>query len=65
MVIVACLALNLFNPAFAFVDGMEGEGGLGARRRAKKQRKAGVEEVSGSGSGSASDVDRVTKREAV
>lgn len=37
MVIVACFALNLFNPAFAFKEAMTGFGGLGSKKKAKKQ----------------------------
>lgn len=36
MVIVACLALNVFHPAVAFEKGMEGLGGIGSKRKAKK-----------------------------
>ncbi|RDL41448.1 uncharacterized protein BP5553_01427 [Venustampulla echinocandica] len=37
MVIVACLALNAFNPAYTFKEAMEGLGGLGSKKKAKKQ----------------------------
>jgi hypothetical protein len=37
MVIVACLALNLFNPAFAFKEAMTGFGGLGSKKKMLKQ----------------------------
>lgn len=52
MVIVACLALNLFNPAFAFSEGVTGLGGLGSKKKMKKQREKANE-----GSSSNSDVD--------
>lgn len=45
MVIVACIALNIFHPAFCFKEGVTGLGGIGARWRKNK-------EVSASGSGS-------------
>jgi hypothetical protein len=60
MVIVACLALNTFNPAFAFREAMEGQGGLGSK---KKERKLALEREKAVGSeavsGSNSDVDGV------
>lgn len=65
MVIVACLALNLFHPAFTFVEAMEGAGGIGSARRFKKQQKKSGVVAETSGSGSASDADGVMKREAV
>lgn len=37
MVIVACLALNIFNPAFMFSEAMTGLGGLGSKKRMQKQ----------------------------
>jgi hypothetical protein len=36
MIVVACLALNAFNPAFCFKELLEGKGGLGSRRKEKK-----------------------------
>jgi len=39
MVIVACLALNIFNQAFTFKEAMEGQGGLGSKRRMRKNEK--------------------------
>jgi len=36
MVIVACLALNAFNPAFSFPEGVTGLGGLGGKKKARK-----------------------------
>jgi hypothetical protein len=39
MVIVACFALNVFNPAFAFPGGMQGAGGLGTSKKMKKQQR--------------------------
>lgn len=60
MVIVACLALNAFNPAFAFKEAMEGRGGLGSKKKERKmeqerEKTVGSEVVSGSNS----DVDGV------
>lgn len=52
MVIVACLALNLFNPAFAFSKGVTGLGGLGSKKKMRKQREKAVE-----GNSSSSEVD--------
>ncbi|PVH75687.1 RTA1-domain-containing protein [Cadophora sp. DSE1049] len=52
MVIVACLALNLFNPAFAFSEGVTGLGGLGSKKKMRKQREKANE-----GSSNSSDVD--------
>lgn len=64
MVIVACLALNVFHPAICFKDGVIGAGGIGSNRKAKKEakrlEKSGVE----NNSGSASDVDVSAKNEA-
>lgn len=58
MVIVACLALNLFNPAFAFPEDVMGLGGLGSKRKSRKQH--GEKSASGV-SGSNSDVDGVVR----
>ena len=52
MVIVACGALNIFNPAFAFSQGMEGAGGLGTSRKMRKQRAAEKAVLERNGSGS-------------
>ncbi|MAD87005.1 MAG: hypothetical protein CL912_28950 [Deltaproteobacteria bacterium] len=52
MVIVACLALNLFNPAFAFSEGVTGLGGLGSKEKMRKQSQKANE-----GSSNSSDVD--------
>jgi hypothetical protein len=57
MVTVAMLALNLFHPALCFKEGLEGEGGLGSRRKAKKQREA-EKEGSAAASSTASDVEK-------
>jgi len=65
MVIVACFALNLFHPAFTFVEAMEGAGGIGSSRRQKKQQKAAGLNGETSASGSASDAEVHMKREAV
>ena len=61
MVIVACFALNLFHPAFTFVEAMEGAGGIGSSRKNKKQQKVAGVTGKSSGSGSASDADVVIK----
>lgn len=58
MVIVACLALNVFHPAFSFKEGVEGLGGIGSRW---KKSKKSIKEVSG-GSGSGSDGDAETTK---
>jgi hypothetical protein len=55
MVIVACLALNVFHPAVSFKEGVSGAGGIGSRWRKSKK------EV-GSGSASTSDAE-VSKNE--
>ncbi|RQM07441.1 hypothetical protein DH86_00002911 [Scytalidium sp. 3C] len=39
MVIVACLSLNVFNPAYTFQEGMAGLGGIGSSKKLGKQRK--------------------------
>lgn len=63
MVIVACLSLNLFNPAFAFKEAMAGFGGLGSKKKMQKQenqeKSTGATEEN-SRSESASDVERAT-----
>ena len=64
MVIVACLALNAFNPAFMFKEAMTGLGGLGSRKRRQRQEREKNAEVVEERSGSNSDVDGV-KSEAV
>jgi len=77
MVIVACLALNIFNPAYTFGAAMTGLGGLGSKKRAAKREKrerlqrekepsVEGEAATGhtSGSGSRTDVDAL-KTEAV
>jgi hypothetical protein len=64
MVIVACLALNIFNPAFAFKEAMTGFGGLGSKKKMRKQEQREAQEKStgvtgdNSKSESASDVER-------
>jgi len=62
MVIVACFALNIFNPAFTFSEAMTGLGGLGSKKKLAKIEM----EKSGARSGSASDTDAaVVKPETV
>jgi len=58
MVIVACLALNIFHPAFCFGEAMTGLGGLGSKKMKKQEKDAGVARERG-GSGSNSDVNGV------
>jgi hypothetical protein len=61
MVIVACLALNIFNPAFAFREAMTGFGGLGSKKKMKKlenQEKSTGVTAENSRSESTSDVER-------
>lgn len=36
LIVVACLGLNVFHPSFCFREMMEGEGGIGAKRKARK-----------------------------
>ncbi|KAH8594146.1 RTA1 like protein-domain-containing protein [Bisporella sp. PMI_857] len=63
MVIVACFALNLFNPAFTFSEAMTGLGGLGTKRKIKKQQKeAGLV---GERSASTSDAEVAAKHNTV
>ena len=62
MVIVACLALNAFNPAFAFREAMEGMGGLGSKKKEKKlreEREKGVASEAVSGTNSDNDAGKV------
>lgn len=67
MVIVACIALNIFNPAFAFPEAMTGMGGLGSKKKLLKQEreKNGGTVEKRSGSASASDVDGAVQPETV
>ncbi|KAL3422373.1 RTA1 like protein [Phlyctema vagabunda] len=61
MVIVACFALNFFNPAFAFKEAMDGLGGLGSKKKIKKQEAVRQHEVvvgEKNASASNSDVER-------
>jgi hypothetical protein len=44
MVVVAVLALNAFHPAVCFKEGVEGAGGLGASRKAKKAARLAEKE---------------------
>jgi len=57
MVIVACLALNIFHPAICFKEGVSGLGGIGSSRKARKERKKEEKEAQNHGSGSLSDVE--------
>jgi len=68
MVIVACLALNFFNPAFTFKEAMTGMGGLGSKKKLAKQQKLqekNGEAMENSRSASTSDADGVVKSTAV
>jgi hypothetical protein len=59
MVIVACLALNVFNPAFTFKEAMNGLGGLGSKKKLLKQEReknGGVVEEAAESS-NASDIE--------
>ena len=58
MVIVACFALNVFNPAFTFKEAMTGLGGIGSKRKLRKQqREKDAEALPEQTSSSNSDVD--------
>jgi hypothetical protein len=58
MVIIACLALNSFNPAVMFKEAMTGLGGLGTKKKlAREQKKRDTEGAVESPSGSASDAE--------
>ncbi|KAK1837047.1 putative sphingoid long-chain base transporter RSB1 [Podospora conica] len=50
LILVACLGLNVFHPSFCFRAMMEGEGGIGAKRKA---RKLAEKEAEGTGDSSA------------
>ncbi|TGO63375.1 hypothetical protein BCON_0013g00210 [Botryotinia convoluta] len=50
MVIVACFALNLFNPAITFKEAMTGLGGLGTKKKMKKSGEKTSDGVSASNS---------------
>jgi hypothetical protein len=50
MVIVAVLALNIFNPAFTFKEAMTGLGGLGTTKKMKKQEQEREKGISTSNS---------------
>lgn len=68
MVIVACFSLNLFNPAITFKDAMTGLGGLGTKKKMRKQQEQRAKIVdgdSGEKSGSASDNEPTLRSEAV
>lgn len=56
MIIVACLGLNVFHPSFCFKEmmGAEAQGGLGARKRARKQAVGSSEGEKGEGADSSS-----------
>lgn len=57
MVIIACLALNAFNPAVMFKEAMTGLGGLGTKKKMQKEQRVKDAEVSAERSASASDVE--------
>lgn len=57
MVIVACFALNLFNPAIKFKEAMTGLGGLGTKKKMKKQEQSVQKSSEGVISISTSDVE--------
>ncbi|APA10908.1 hypothetical protein SS1G_03409 [Sclerotinia sclerotiorum 1980 UF-70] len=56
MVIVACFVLNLFNPAITFKEAMTGLGGLGTKKKMKKQEES-REKTSEGISASNSDIE--------
>lgn len=58
MVVVAVLALNVFHPALCFKEGVMGEGGLGAGRKAKKAAKKAEKEMSAVTSSVVSDAEK-------
>jgi len=61
MVIVACLALNAFNPAVMFREAMTGLGGLGTKKKMlKQQREKDTAERSPSGSASDAEAGKET-----
>lgn len=68
MVIVACLALNVCHPALTFKEGLEGMGGLGMKRKLRKQEKlreknsGGASPEERSGNVSASEVEAGNKQ---
>lgn len=57
MVIIACLALNLFNPAITFKEGVTGLGGLGSKKKLLKLQREGAKAAERSGSASEVDAD--------
>jgi hypothetical protein len=57
MVIVACFALNIFNPAFTFKEAMTGLGGIGSKGKLRTQQKEKDAEALPEQSLSNSDVD--------
>ncbi len=60
MVIVACFALNVFNPAFTFKEAMTGLGGIGSKRKLRRQqREKDAEALPNQPSSSNSDIDGV------
>jgi hypothetical protein len=65
MVIVACIALNIFNPAFTFKEAMTGLGGLGSKKKLAKQEREKNQARATSESVNASDADGVVKPETV
>jgi hypothetical protein len=70
MVIVACLAMNIFHPAFTFKEVMTGMGGLGSKKKMRKleleREKAATVETTQERSGSNSDdADEISKGSAV
>ncbi len=65
MVIVACLALNAFNPALCFKQGHFIGGGLGHNRKAKKQARLAEKEGRTTGQASLVGSDVELKNEPV
>ena len=58
MVIVACFALNVFNPAFTFREAMTGLGGIGSNRKMRKQQREKDTEALPAQSSSNSETDQ-------
>jgi hypothetical protein len=59
MIAVACLGLNVFHPSFCFGELMDGKGGIGSNKKARKAAKAtDVVEARETKSEPVSDVER-------
>lgn len=58
MIIVACLVLNCFHPSLCFKEMMDGKGGLGTKKKARRSQPAQPVESQEGKSEPASDVER-------